>query len=559
MRMVGRTLKTGNFSAAADENLAYSAIAAAIFLVAIANQVRLGVGVNTPWLMALCDRLLDGQTAYSDFFENSLPLTILLYMPPVFLASALGVAREPVFFCYVFALAGASLAASWWIIAKSGRLHEIGWPGALAALASVLILPDYSFGQRDHLALLLAMPLLVALGVRANGAAIPEAAAFAAGAVGGIIVAIRPHYALCLGLAAAYVGWRRGWSQLFGFSEINGAIVAAICALVASLALFPHYFTRMLPIIADVYVPNQLSLGLRFVTAMFLSSVFLIAALFVTRRQLQRAPIATVLSSAAIGALGSYFLQGKGFPLHGYVAVALFSIAFGIVATRFAPKWNAVALFALLTLVGWGAATFGYLMAPFYAGGLFLAQGLARRIAFRETASKFRFAPLWVAGALSWFGFGLGWWALHSEWRASPLFVAEIRELGPHPKIAGITAVGAQVFPLASAVNGQWVLSVYSLLVTDGADRRLLNGPVDRETRNRLESYKEWERDLFMADVLRNPPDAVIVDEDWRSAHFNDARVAEWLSGYRLRASQIADFYGTKTALSLYTRPRAQN
>src|SRR5208282_4931061 len=129
-----------NFAAdsGVGERLAFSAVATLIVILAVANQIRLGVYTDPLWLMVLCDRLLDGQTAYADFFENSPPLAILLYMPPVLLARTLGVAREPLFVGYVFALAGASLAASWWILVKSGRFADVGWSGALAALASLL-------------------------------------------------------------------------------------------------------------------------------------------------------------------------------------------------------------------------------------------------------------------------------------------------------------------------------------------------------------------------------------------------------------------------------------
>jgi len=69
------------------------AILGAITLAALLNQLHLGVGSDSLWLMICTERWLDGQTAYRDFLENSPPLAILIYVPPVALAKTLHVAR----------------------------------------------------------------------------------------------------------------------------------------------------------------------------------------------------------------------------------------------------------------------------------------------------------------------------------------------------------------------------------------------------------------------------------------------------------------------------------
>ncbi len=153
----------------------------AIFAVAIANQIHLGVYTDPLWLMELCRRLLEGQTAYVDFLENSPPFAILIYMPPVLVSHFFGVDQDHAFVAYVAIAALASLSASAWILRTAGQIALIGRLPALTAAAALLVLPDYMYGQRDHIALILALPWLASMGLRASGRDPSRGAASASG------------------------------------------------------------------------------------------------------------------------------------------------------------------------------------------------------------------------------------------------------------------------------------------------------------------------------------------------------------------------------------------
>ncbi|MGD0640384.1 MAG: hypothetical protein ABSC22_06520, partial [Roseiarcus sp.] len=170
----------------------------AVTLATFATQFRLGVYAGPLWLTTCCERWLDGQTAYVDFLENSPPAAILRYLPPVAAAKWLAVAREPVFVIYVFAIVAGCLWACARLLSGPRFAGKIGAPTLVGAAAALLLAPDYAFGQRDHLALPLALPFLTVLALRAEGEVVSRAAAPAAG----LVCAVRPHYALAP--AAAY-------------------------------------------------------------------------------------------------------------------------------------------------------------------------------------------------------------------------------------------------------------------------------------------------------------------------------------------------------------------
>jgi hypothetical protein len=101
---------------------------------------------------------------------------------------------------FVFIGAGVSIAFCIRLAQVSGTTRELGSWGLLATIAVLFILPGSVSGQRDHIALIVALPFLTLIGIRASNRDANRLLAILAGVGGGAMVAIRPHYALVLGL-----------------------------------------------------------------------------------------------------------------------------------------------------------------------------------------------------------------------------------------------------------------------------------------------------------------------------------------------------------------------
>jgi hypothetical protein len=516
---------------AARDRMIVPLVLAGIGLAAVVIQLRLGVYTDELWLMLLCDRLLDGQVAYRDFIENSPPAAILLYMPPVALARLLGVAREPVLLAYVVAVIGLSFAFCWRILASAGCSAKVGSPGAIVGLAALLLLPDYEFGQRDHIAVALAMPLLTALGIRACGGVNAPRAAIGAGALAGLVCAIRPHYALAFALAFAFVGWRRGFRSLLGFGEVFGAGASALALAGASYLFFPHYFDTALPIALAVYVADRHSMPYLLLKPAAASWALLGAAFLLQWRRARENPFAIVAALASAGAMASYVIQAKGFPYHAYFAVAAMLAAVAIAGGAEFRRPILPLVAALAFFCAWYADFGGD------AAGALRIELVAALVAILALAVPYSLASIAapLCAAAAGLAFALALAGFHYEWRATPIFLDEARALVAHPKVAAISDIGEVAHPLVSRLGGRWMQSVVSLVISHGADQVLERDAPDAATRERLERYKALDRDLFFRDVAREPPDIVIVNETWAAEHFVDQRLAPWLSGFRER------------------------
>ena len=526
----------------------------AMALAAFAFQLRLGAYADPLWLMICCERWLDGQTAYVDFLENSPPAAILVYLPVVVAARGLGAAREPLFVAYVLLVVGGCVGLCARLLSGAWRAGRIGAPTLLGAAAVLLLAPDYAFGQRDHLALALALPLLSVFALRAEANEVEPGMAAVAGLAAALACSIRPHYALALAPALAYVAWRRGVRPLFACLELYVGAGACVCAAVASLVVFPHYFDAMLPIAMAAYVADNAGAAAILLTPIAAIWALLAAALAAWRVRAAANPFADVAALAATGAAAAYLIQLKGYAYHGYFAVALMFVAVTILAAadlRRLGFW----LFAPIANVAATLAALGYLGVSFRVDALL---AVAAALAIWAVAAPQRFRPrayvTSVASGLACAALGLTAFAFHLEWPGDPPFVREARALGPHPKIALVSDLGDLAQPLVDRVDGRWTQRVISLLLTDHVDRRLERGSLDADQRQRLLALKALDLDMFLSDMARGRPDAVVVEEGWAARHFNDPRVGAFLAGYRRTASVETTRGGGDDSLAFYVR-----
>ncbi|MBA5606960.1 hypothetical protein H3H36_16505 [Duganella sp. FT3S] len=445
---------------------------------------------DVAWLLAMAGRARGGARLYVDLIELNPPLIIWLSMPVTALADWLRVAPGTVYRVLVLALA---LACVGWAAALA-RDHRGGAAGALLLppLAYVAVaLAGYDFGQREHLALLLSLPYLAQACVRLHGAPVRRRGRLAAAALAAIGFAIKPYFLLVPALVEGVLVLRsrRGPD---GGVWLMGAIMCAYLA--AILWLTPDYLP-LARTLAHVYGAGYLGIG-RFD---FLHTPnFLIGAICATLAWIAGpAPrgAALPLSAAAAGFAGAALLQNKGWNYHWYPVAALAWLLFALAAAEVLARPGRLPARAVAPLVGG-------VMAVLAALSLLAAPHKA---------------------------------ALENP--APALFSPVIRELGGGPVLVWSNAVRA-AYPLVTEPD----IGTASRLPT----MSLLSAAIVAR-QARVEAYL---RDIVVADLLRAPPNVLVVEsQPWGPApSFDfiaylaaDARAAPALRGYRL-ARQVAGY-----------------
>ena len=462
---------------------------AMLFATAIVLRHLLAANTDVSWLLTVGERVLDGQRLYVDVLETNPPMAVLIYMPGIVIARAIGLPVETVTDSLIFAAIFVSLAIVARILKPSSVLSGAASSQLLPLVFAVLaILPMQAFGQREHIAVVELLPLLAVFAVRMKGELPSAWTAVIAGCGAGLAVSFKPHFAigiLCaVGCLAIYL---RSWKVAFALENLTAAAIALLYAA-SAIAFFPEFFTVMVPLVRDIYVPIGLSLtALLEKPALPIWGVVVFLTIVLKRHDRIDA-VCLLLLTTSLGFATVFFLQRKGWPYRSYPMLALGLLALGHALVSNTPRTA--------------------LDRAFQVGGIALFVVLFAR------------SILWFDNAFD----------------ARPLQAAVAR-LGPNPKILAITAEAGLGHPLVRALNGTWVSRQQGLWIGTSLTYMRQQGMIGPQADPVLDGYAARERAMMIEDFNRVRPSVVLVDNltgHWSAWLRSHPDVAGLLSDYRL-------------------------
>jgi hypothetical protein len=468
-------------------------------LAALAVQLWRPTNPDVSWLLTVNDRILAGATPYKDIVELNPPASIWLYRLPALAAGWLGLRAELLVALMVALMIGAVLAYAGRLMARYLPRAAPGHAIFLAVAALVLaVLPFDEMAQREHFATIFMLPCaLVAMG-RAAGARIRLADALIAGALLGLCVAIKPHFALCALFAASFIAWSGRDLRAFLAVEYWVAAAVALVYLAACAMLYPRFFSDVLPMLADLYLPLRLGVV---VLAQRLALLLIVPlALCWLWRGPGAAPGAAVLLLIAAGFAIAFLLQGKGWIYHAYPAIAFSLLAAG---------WT--------TQQAIGGAT----------RSMRLAGALGLAVALMLPAPRF--------------------------FRAEPpdaALAGAIERLAPHPRLLAIAFPLNVGHPLTREVGGVWVGHTWGLWATGGAIYMKAHAGDDSGKRARADAWFDADRLATAADIATQRPDIVLIQQ---TVGFD---FAQWIAGAPELQAAMAHYRRVETVdgIEIYQR-----
>jgi hypothetical protein len=460
-----------------------------LFVAAVALRHFLAANTDVSWLLTAGERMLDGQRLYIDVIETNPPMAVLVYIPGIAIARALGLPAEVVTDGLVFAAIFVSLALAARILRHSSALE--GVPSRLLAplaFAVLAILPMETFGQREHIAIVELLPFLAVLVVRMKREQPSFWMAVVAGCGAGAALSFKPHFAIAIlcavGCLAIYV---RSWKIVFTLENLIAAVIALLYAA-SVVAFFPQFFTIVGPLVRDIYLPVGLSFQALLekpALPIWGGAVF---AIIVLKRHDKIDAACLLLLATSLGFAAVFLLQRKGWPYHAYPMIALVLLALGYALASNRPH-SAVDR-------------------AFQAGAIVL------------------FAILF-ARSLLWF---------NSSFDARQL-QASVARLGASPKILAITGEPGLGHPLVRALNGTWVSRQQGLWVETYLNYMRQHGMIGPEPNPALDAYAARERAMLIADINRIQPSVILVDNltgNWSAWLQSHPEISGVLRDYQL-------------------------
>lgn len=280
---------------------------------------------DVSWLLEAGTRWSHGQRLYVDVIELNPPLVFYVYG----LVSAGTFARAAFTAGVVASIAVSSLWAA--------RLNRERW--AMATFLVCVACGILDFGQRDHLAAIVAIPY-----VWANRAGRGERAAIGAWSFLGF--GLKPHLMLIpAGATLARMIQERSWRPAVAPENLVLGLFS-IAYVAAALALYPAYFSDIVPLTRLVYFVYGRPFPGEALTAVMLC--LCVAALIAGARERLWAE-----TGALGGSIGSFLLQGRFWTYHLVPAVALALLVLMLILDRrsLRRRWWNVALAVLAALM----------------------------------------------------------------------------------------------------------------------------------------------------------------------------------------------------------------
>lgn len=456
--------------------------AALIMALAMAQQMLGHQNCDNTWLYTAAERFLEGARPYVDFIETNPPASFLIYLPGVALARLLGLPVEFVVCACIFAFGLGVLFFTGSILRRAHLLKPTD-ASLLFNLAvfTFLFVAGVSFAEREHLAALGLLPLLAVYAARAHGSACHFADAVLAGLIGGLMIVIKPHFALAALSPLLAVMVRQG--SLRPAFHAENWVIAGLCFAYVALVMwrYPEFFA-ILPVLIDVYVAMKRPwLELVSEACFLINVVIILGVLAIGRRACLQAIVGLPLC-ASLGFMGAYLIQMKGYVNHALPGVCMGLLAAGALA---------VPAFREFCLRGADAPLWTAMRRPILFGLLPVMVG----------------API-LFGVFLQFG----------DWEEHRGLQPAVQRLAPsQPRMISLSGQLDVGFPLVRRVGGVWVGRPHSLWLTI-ASMTLIGARIgDDAYRARLTTYIDQDARMFLEDVRAGRPDVILVDKDERT------------------------------------------
>jgi hypothetical protein len=324
-------------------------LVATLLLVFLGQLLQSGVHLNhdVAWMTHSARWLLDGRAFGTEVLDTNLPTAWLPSFPAAALAN-LGMSEALAVRLTVWAYFLGCAWLSFVLLAHNRRDDSAGVGWKCGVIVAATLLPAFSFGQREHLAVMFAMPYLALAAVRLRGADVRSRwVCVGVGVVAGLGFSIKPYFLAVPLLIEVVLLLRMGWTS-WRRPEAIALVATVAAAVIFMIAVTPDYIWRTIPLVRTFYwaydAPNFSAVLDRY---WFVVQPAIFAILISLLTRTWTAHHSTMLI-AGLGFSISYLVQAKGFVYHAYpvlvCSTVLLAISVLVAAASIRRHWRSSAL-----------------------------------------------------------------------------------------------------------------------------------------------------------------------------------------------------------------------
>jgi len=283
-----------------------------IFAAGILVQANMILNFDVSWLLTVTNKLLLGGHYYTNFIETNPPLILYLYIPAIIFAKTTHLSFSIAFKIYTFALAAGSLYICNILLQRifDNSYNSIRYALLVVIAFAWVLMPGYSFGEREHFAIMLTLPYLFLLDLRLTEKVFNFYLVVLLGFMAGIGFAIKPHFLFVLVICELFFIYKR--RNLFAWLRLETMVIGlVILSYGASLFLLtPNYIFKVWPLVYHLYfIAAREPFGALIAQPTFIFWLIVFGVYFLLYEKIQHKNLAQILLFASLGYLISYFIQ----------------------------------------------------------------------------------------------------------------------------------------------------------------------------------------------------------------------------------------------------------
>lgn len=307
-------------------------------------------------LTSFAERMMQGHKFTDMYYEANPPLSIILYIPAVWITDLTGLPIYHATFIYTTFLLVISCGLSYALLSRLHNLDsDLRTLLILGYLILVVVVPAQDYGDRDHLCVL-GVTLLVLLQLALlQGIRLPPPLQLAALILGVVFILIKPHYGLIPTVLIAYRFFKKDGFRVAIQPDFIALSSGVLIYAAVHVIFFMDYLQIVLPDAMKLYVGIRVFEANMFIVV-FGVLLFVFLAIVNSTSKLAKEDVRLVNFLGAITFLLflPYYVQGKGFDYHkipSYVYLFLTFLAGFYVLARAYMRSDIAKFLALITLI----------------------------------------------------------------------------------------------------------------------------------------------------------------------------------------------------------------
>lgn len=269
---------------------------------------------------------LHGGRYITDFLETNPPMIFLIYSPVYFMQELLHWSYPTIIRLYVIGIATLSLLLVGNLCKSILNSESICKLGLLYILLfAFLFLPISEFGQREHFFIMLCMPYVFLVAMRAYGHPVSRQLALLIGLLAALGIGMKPYFLAPFVMLEIYVMVLKRHVLAWVRCESLTAGVVLIIYFCLVLYFYPEYFSQMLPLISHLYYIGIMQPWLLFFSRLPVMYTFFIMGYSVMKHPKPSAhdKLIRIMEITLIGMVIAYVIPQAAWYYHIFPAIVV--------------------------------------------------------------------------------------------------------------------------------------------------------------------------------------------------------------------------------------------